>query len=88
MSFSKMTWSLEKCRTRVDNSLQAICPASEAFAQEAVEALKAGKVIAVPTDTLYGLACDAWYTIPANELFTQLPFLFLVFLFFSLWKFG
>jgi len=36
-------------------------PATDAYAGEAVEALKAGKVIAVPTDTLYGFACDAWY---------------------------
>ncbi|KAF7121429.1 hypothetical protein RHSIM_Rhsim13G0094100 [Rhododendron simsii] len=34
-------------------------PATEAHAEEAVEALKDGKVIAVPTDTLYGFACDA-----------------------------
>lgn len=38
-------------------------PATDAYAAEAVEALKAGKVIAVPTDTLYGFACDAWYAI-------------------------
>ncbi|XP_022156689.1 yrdC domain-containing protein, mitochondrial [Momordica charantia] len=69
VSFSKMTWSLEKCRTRVDNSLQAICPASEAFAQAAVEALKAGKVIAVPTDTLYGLACDACSLEAVNRIY-------------------
>jgi tRNA A37 threonylcarbamoyladenosine synthetase subunit TsaC/SUA5/YrdC len=38
-------------------------PATDAYATEAVEALKAGKFIAVPTDTLYGFACDAWYAI-------------------------
>ncbi|XP_038893582.1 yrdC domain-containing protein, mitochondrial isoform X2 [Benincasa hispida] len=59
VSFPKTTWSLEKCCMRVENCLQALRPASEAFAQEATDALKAGKVIAVPTDTLYGLACDA-----------------------------
>ncbi|CAK9327084.1 unnamed protein product [Citrullus colocynthis] len=59
LSFPKTTWSLEKCSMRVENCLQALRPASEAFAQEATDALKAGKVIAVPTDTLYGLACDA-----------------------------
>ncbi|KZV14065.1 yrdC domain-containing protein, mitochondrial-like [Dorcoceras hygrometricum] len=31
----------------------------EDYAQEAVKAVKAGKVIVVPTDTLYGFACDA-----------------------------
>ncbi|KAL0533795.1 hypothetical protein IC582_028066 [Cucumis melo] len=59
VSFLKTDWSLEKCCMRVENCLQALRPASEAFAQEATDALKAGKVIAVPTDTLYGLACDA-----------------------------
>ena len=53
----------------VENCLQALRPASEAFAQEATDALKAGKVIAVPTDTLYGLACDAWYAIPIMGFF-------------------
>ncbi|TYK21224.1 yrdC domain-containing protein [Cucumis melo var. makuwa] len=59
VSFLKTDWSLEKCCMPVENCLQALRPASEAFAQEATDALKAGKVIAVPTDTLYGLACDA-----------------------------
>lgn len=36
-------------------------PATEEFTKEAIIALRAGKVIAVPTDTLYGFACDAWY---------------------------
>ncbi|KAG7036885.1 YrdC domain-containing protein, mitochondrial [Cucurbita argyrosperma subsp. argyrosperma] len=54
---------------RVENSLQALRPASEAFAQEAIEALKAGKVIAVPTDTLYGLACDACSSEAVNRIY-------------------
>ncbi|XP_057844901.1 uncharacterized protein LOC131054403 isoform X2 [Cryptomeria japonica] len=36
-----------------------VLPATEIYVEKAVEALRAGKVIAVPTDTLYGLACDA-----------------------------
>ncbi|KAH9313933.1 hypothetical protein KI387_022560, partial [Taxus chinensis] len=36
-----------------------LLPATETHVKKAVEALRAGKVIAVPTDTLYGLACDA-----------------------------
>lgn len=43
--------------------VEVVRPAADAYAAEAVEALKAGKVIAVPTDTLYGFACDAWYAI-------------------------
>lgn len=56
--FSKsMACSVENC----DMGSGVVHPATDAYAGEAVEALKAGKVIAVPTDTLYGFACDAWY---------------------------
>jgi tRNA A37 threonylcarbamoyladenosine synthetase subunit TsaC/SUA5/YrdC len=37
-----------------------ILPSSEEYIEDAINAIKAGKVIAVPTDTLYGFACDAW----------------------------
>lgn len=47
----------------VENKLGLVRPATEAHAEQAVQALKMGKVIAVPTDTLYGFACDAWYHI-------------------------
>ena len=47
----------------VENKLGVVRPATEEYAEEAIEALKAQKVIAVPTDTLYGFACDAWYVI-------------------------
>ncbi|KAG5566738.1 hypothetical protein RHGRI_002321 [Rhododendron griersonianum] len=57
-----MAGSLEKCvvcsETSTTNS-GVIRPATEANSEEAVGAVKAGKVIAVPTDTLYGFACDA-----------------------------
>ncbi|RZC59995.1 hypothetical protein C5167_021752 [Papaver somniferum] len=33
--------------------------ATEVYVNEAIQAIKQGKVIAVPTDTLYGFACDA-----------------------------
>ncbi|KAI3842116.1 hypothetical protein MKW92_044621 [Papaver armeniacum] len=33
--------------------------ATEVYVNEAIQAIKEGKVIAVPTDTLYGFACDA-----------------------------
>ncbi|XP_065869026.1 uncharacterized protein [Euphorbia lathyris] len=59
-SAKKMAWSLEKCDHDVDNKLKKMVrPATELYAEEAVQALKAGKVVAVPTDTLYGFACDA-----------------------------
>lgn len=47
----------------VENKLGVVRPATQECAEEAIEALKAGKVIAVPTDTLYGFACEAWYAI-------------------------
>lgn len=34
--------------------------------------LRPGRVIAVPTDTLYGLACDAWYDVKSVETNFQL----------------
>lgn len=37
----------------------SVLPATEFHVEKAAKALKAGQVIAVPTDTLYGLACDA-----------------------------
>ncbi|XP_024158289.1 yrdC domain-containing protein, mitochondrial isoform X1 [Rosa chinensis] len=57
----KMAWSLEKVDAAgVEVSqLGVVRPATEAHTEEAIEALKAGKIIAVPTDTLYGFACDA-----------------------------
>lgn len=57
---NKMVGSLEKSGLNVENKMGLVCPATEAYAAEAIEVLKAGKVIAVPTDTLYGFACDAW----------------------------
>lgn len=50
-----------KMETVVESKFGIVRPATGAYAQEAIEALKSGKVIAVPTDTLYGFACDAWY---------------------------
>ncbi|KAI3461440.1 hypothetical protein Pfo_018103 [Paulownia fortunei] len=57
----RMAWSLEKCDgNAVENAKMGLVrPAMEDYAQEAIEAVRAGKVIAVPTDTLYGFACDA-----------------------------
>lgn len=61
-----MELSLDNCDSGVQNNVGIVRPATDAYAAEAVEALKAGKVIAVPTDTLYGFACDAWYVISVN----------------------
>lgn len=57
----KMAFSLENGQVSVEYKAGLVRPATEAHAEEAIQALKTGKVIAVPTDTLYGFACDAWY---------------------------
>lgn len=56
----KMVWSLQRADICVVSNSCFVHPATEAYAQEAIEAIKSEKVIAVPTDTLYGFACDAW----------------------------
>lgn len=58
---TKMAWSLENSDGNVETQKATVSPAAEDYAQEAIEAIRTGKVIAVPTDTLYGFACDAWY---------------------------
>jgi tRNA A37 threonylcarbamoyladenosine synthetase subunit TsaC/SUA5/YrdC len=58
-----MAWSMDSGDLGLEVKIGVVHPATDAYAAEAVEALKAGKVIAVPTDTLYGFACDAWYAI-------------------------
>ncbi|KZV54114.1 yrdC domain-containing protein, mitochondrial [Dorcoceras hygrometricum] len=56
-----MAWRMEKCdgNGMGIGEFGVLRPAMEDYAQEAVKAVKAGKVIVVPTDTLYGFACDA-----------------------------
>lgn len=58
---AKTTLSLDGCDGSLRNRTGAVLPATKEFAEEAFQSLKLGKVIAVPTDTLYGFACDAWY---------------------------
>ncbi|KAK2987752.1 hypothetical protein RJ640_016347 [Escallonia rubra] len=55
----KMAWNLEKCDPKLEFGSALVRPATEEYALEAIDALKSGKVLAVPTDTLYGFACDA-----------------------------
>lgn len=64
----KIAWNLQKSNMNVDSKPSVVWPATEIYVEEAVEALKAGKVIAVPTDTLYGFACDAWYVILMGDV--------------------
>ncbi|KAF5206691.1 Yrdc domain-containing protein [Thalictrum thalictroides] len=48
---------------------EVVLPATEAYADEAIKSIKQGKVIAVPTDTLYGFACDACSTGAVNKIY-------------------
>ncbi|XP_019224249.1 PREDICTED: uncharacterized protein LOC109205931 [Nicotiana attenuata] len=68
-SVKKMAWSLEKSDGNVETKLVSVSPATEDYAEEAIEAIKAGKVIAVPTDTLYGFACDACSAEAVNRIY-------------------
>ncbi|KAK9090580.1 hypothetical protein Sjap_023757 [Stephania japonica] len=64
MEFSgreKMAWALNGCNVGLNAKAGVILPGTVEHAEGAVGAVKAGKVIAAPTDTLYGFACDAWY---------------------------
>ncbi|KAL6577319.1 hypothetical protein OROMI_011595 [Orobanche minor] len=56
-----MGFSVKKCQgDALENvKMGLVRPAIEDYAEEAIDAVRAGKVIAVPTDTLYGFACDA-----------------------------
>ncbi|KAF7805582.1 yrdC domain-containing protein, mitochondrial isoform X1 [Senna tora] len=64
-----MAWSLENSDLGIESKLGVVRPATDAFAAEAVEAVRAGKVIAVPTDTLYGFACDACSLEAVNRIY-------------------
>ncbi|XP_076913485.1 uncharacterized protein LOC143572137 [Bidens hawaiensis] len=66
----KMAWSLDRCDQGIEVIKSGIVrPATEVYGDEAVEALKSGKVIAVPTDTLYGFACDACSVEAVNRIY-------------------
>jgi len=65
--------SMDRCDVNIETSNTElgvnVRPATEAHAEEAIQALKFGKVIAVPTDTLYGFACDACSTEAVNRIY-------------------
>ncbi|KAJ4978126.1 hypothetical protein NE237_008906 [Protea cynaroides] len=56
----KMACCLNKSDLGLERKTRVVLPAYETHAEEATAAIKSGKVIAVPTDTLYGFASDAW----------------------------
>ncbi|KAK9280415.1 hypothetical protein L1049_014104 [Liquidambar formosana] len=69
VSLKKMACNMENGDVGVETKSGVVRPATEVYAEEAVEAIKAGKVIAVPTDTLYGFACDACSLEAVNRIY-------------------
>ncbi|KAF4356427.1 hypothetical protein F8388_013292 [Cannabis sativa] len=66
---NKMAWSGVRNDLAVENKCGVVLPASESYVEEACDALRVGKVIAVPTDTLYGFACDACSSEAVNRIY-------------------
>ncbi|KAL8133517.1 uncharacterized protein LOC141712580 [Apium graveolens] len=62
-----MSWKCGAMAGTLGPSL--VHPATEEFTKEAITALRAGKVIAVPTDTLYGFTCDACSLGAVNRIY-------------------
>ncbi|GMJ15449.1 hypothetical protein like AT5G60590 [Hibiscus trionum] len=60
---------LKKCDVCIEYKLELVHSATESYAAEAIEALKSGEVIAVPTDTLHGFASDACSSDAVNRIY-------------------
>lgn len=50
----------ENSADRREATAENIFPATKDHVTKATGAISRGQVIAVPTDTIYGFACDAW----------------------------
>lgn len=50
----------ENAADRFEATAENIFPATKDHVMKAIDAINRGQVIAVPTDTIYGFACDAW----------------------------
>ncbi|KAG6493930.1 hypothetical protein ZIOFF_048935 [Zingiber officinale] len=66
--WSRMSQSLDSVQCSEGKAGVAL-PATDAHVEEAIEAIKAEEVIAVPTDTLYGFACDACSSEAVNRIY-------------------
>ncbi|XP_010520367.1 PREDICTED: yrdC domain-containing protein, mitochondrial isoform X2 [Tarenaya hassleriana] len=64
-----MVWNSERADMCVASKTGIVHPATGTYAQEAIEAIKSDKVVAVPTDTLYGFACDACSLEAVNRIY-------------------
>lgn len=57
---SQMSQSIKGLEMGFQSKAGIVLPATGDHVEVAVNAIKDGQVIAVPTDTIYGFACDAW----------------------------
>ncbi|KAL4182864.1 hypothetical protein AMTRI_Chr11g95290 [Amborella trichopoda] len=53
----------------IEGKMRMVLPAQETYVEKAVEVMKAGQPIAVPTNTLYGFACDAWSIAAIHQIY-------------------
>ncbi|XP_078181232.1 DHBP synthase RibB-like alpha/beta domain-containing protein isoform X1 [Carex rostrata] len=67
--FVSMAQSTKQLQMGVGCKPGFILPSSDEHVLEAIDAIKAGNVIAVPTDTLYGFACDACSAEAVNRIY-------------------
>ncbi|XP_073525674.1 threonylcarbamoyl-AMP synthase-like [Phyllobates terribilis] len=65
----QLAHSVRRCSSLKAVSHGVVRPASVEHATEAIEAVRSGGVIAVPTDTLYGFACDACSIEAVNRIY-------------------
>ncbi|KAM7258373.1 hypothetical protein ACFE04_014114 [Oxalis oulophora] len=65
------TYTMKNCHhhVNVDTIFSTVSPATKHYALEAINALKAGRVIALPTDTLYGFASHACSSEAVNRIY-------------------
>ncbi|KAL5717042.1 hypothetical protein ACHQM5_010124 [Ranunculus cassubicifolius] len=64
-----MDWDSRRRSLDLNIKAKIVLPATEAYVDEAIRAIKEEKVIAVPTDTLYGFACDACSPGAVNRIY-------------------
>lgn len=65
----QMPSTLESHDGSFETTTRLVCPAIEEYVAEAIKDVNSGEVIAVPTDTLYGFACDACSVDAVNRIY-------------------
>lgn len=59
----------ENMAHRIEATAEHILPATKDHVIKAIDAINGGQVIAVPTDTIYGFACDACSAEAVNRIY-------------------